>query len=703
MKNSRIIKNSVMIALVAVLACSSFLTFKFIGSGSYGHNHTPPMMNGNGPPGISGGSDNFNNHQNGQPPAFLEKGNSSDSNDSNNHRGTTPQMPDNNSSDNSKQMPRMNGGENSDNPDNSGKGLAPDSGNNSDISNNQQDSAPRINDESENSDNSGKGWVPDDDIKSESADTKQDGQTTRQSIQANSETSRQGKIHFGSDNTLKYSLFAVQSLFISMIVVYLVMSGFNKKSFRQTLRGMNVLIVYIVITLILTTVLTTGEIAAVKVFNQPRASQSQWLPDSAQNGQDSGQNNGAQNGQASMPQGNNQSSDVDASGVTTVETEQTLSDSYSSTNSDESAILVQNGGNAAVDGATIEKSGDSTNTENSEFYGINAAVLVKMDSAATIKNATINTSAEGANAVFSTGENSRIKISDSTITTTGDRSARGLDATYGGYIEADKVTITTKGGSCAALATDRGEGTVKVTNSKLTTKGAGSPLIYSTGNISTTNCTGTANGAQIAVIEGKNTATITSSEMTCSAKGNRGETDKAGVMIYQSMSGDASEGKGTFNAVDSTLKIDKNSDYYKTAPMFFVTNTDAAINLKNTKLSFGSGVLLNIEGTSEWGSSGSNGGDVTLNAENQTLTGNIIADKISTLEMSLKKSVYKGTINGENTAKSVKLTLDGNSKITLTGDSYVTEFSNADSTNSNINFNGYKLYVNGKTVNNTQS
>ncbi|MBR1731663.1 MAG: hypothetical protein IJ725_04450, partial [Ruminococcus sp.] len=126
---------------------------------------------------------------------------------------------------------------------------------------------------------------------------------------------------------------------------------------------------------------------------------------------------------------------------------------YSLSESDESAILIQNGGNAAVDGATIDKSGDSTNTEYSEFYGINAEVLVKEDSSATIKNATINTSAKGANAVFSTGENSKIYVSDTTITTTGESSAKGLDATYGGYIEAHNVTITTKGGNTAKSVT----------------------------------------------------------------------------------------------------------------------------------------------------------------------------------------------------------------------------------------------------------
>lgn len=100
------------------------------------------------------------------------------------------------------------------------------------------------------------------------------------------------------------------------------------------------------------------------------------------------------------------------------------------------------------------------------------------------------------------------------------------------------------------------------------------------------------------------------------------------------------------------------------------------------------------------GQSGSNGGTVKLNASKQTLTGNINLDKLSTLTMKLSNSsTYTGTINAKNSAKKISLTLDSSSKIKLTGDSYVTSLSDADSSYSNIDFNGYKLYVNGKAIN----
>ena len=484
--------------------------------------------------------------------------------------------------------------------------------------------------------------------------------------------------------TIYYVLFGIEGCIMSLLVIYLGMSKFNKLTLKETLNDPNKIIILILLVIIITTILI---FAQVYITNNVFETNESNVP----------------NNEQMMPGGNMNSSSgsVAKSGATEINgTEETLTESYTTAESDKSAILVENGGNLTLDGAEVNKTGgDSSNTENSEFYGVNAGILVTENSTATIKNATISTNAKGSNAVFSTGSNSKIYISDSTINTTGSGSARGLDATYGGYIEADNVNITTQGGSCATLATDRGEGTVIATNSKLETNGTGSPIIYSTGNISVTNTNGTANGSQMVVIEGKNSATVTNSTLTASAKGNRGDTDQAGIMIYQSMSGDAGEGTGTFTATNSNLSIQSNSSYYKTAPMFFITNTDAVINLQNCKLSYGSNVLISSKGTSEWGKSGSNGGNVTLNAEEQVLEGNIEIDNISTLKMNLTKSSYTGTINAENSAKEITLKLDSNSTITLTGDSYITSLEDSDSSYSNINFNGYKLYVNGTAIN----
>ena len=110
------------------------------------------------------------------------------------------------------------------------------------------------------------------------------------------------------------------------------------------------------------------------------------------------------------------------------------------------------------------------------------------------------------------------------------------------------------------------------------------------------------------------------------------------------------------------------------------------------------GNFLRIQKDS-WGNSGSNGGDVTLTLKNQTVTGNIVVDSISTLDMSLTSTSYfEGAINTDNTAKKITLKLDKTSKIKLTADTYVTSLEDTDKSYSNIDLNGYKLYINGKSL-----
>ncbi len=76
----------------------------------------------------------------------------------------------------------------------------------------------------------------------------------------------------------------------------------------------------------------------------------------------------------------------------------------------------------------------------------------------------------------------------------------------------------------------------------------------------------------------------------------------------------------------------------------------------------------------------------------------IIEDEYSLADAiaeSLEKEHFKTTIVINGLDGEVSLTLDSTSTITLTGNSYVKSLTNSDSTNSNINLNGYKLYING--------
>lgn len=294
------------------------------------------------------------------------------------------------------------------------------------------------------------------------------------------------------------------------------------------------------------------------------------------------------------------------------------SGTYESLADDQAVFLVINGGSLTIQGdVNINKTGSADfagQGDNYSFYGLNSAIVVVGEgSSATINGATITTSASGANAVVAT-DGAAVDVQNTSIATSTNGS-RGLHATYGGTITADTVTIATQGGSSAALATDRGEGTVTASNMTLTTEGAGSPLIYSTGTITVSSSTGTANGAQIAVVEGKNSITLDGCNFSTNGIGNRNNVDNAAVMIYQSMSGDAAEGMGSFTATDSTLTILTSSSVYTTAPFFFVTNTTADIALTDVTANFyQDGYFILASGTAEWGTAGANGATVNVSA-----------------------------------------------------------------------------------------
>ena len=501
----------------------------------------------------------------------------------------------------------------------------------------------------------------------------QNEQNSNQPSQMNQNTSSNLSL-----SALQIVIISVSVLVFMFAVTYLIMSKFGSKTLAETFYGAKPTAIYAVVNVVGTILLVCALVLSSNALLFNNASSS------------------------------NNTSQITTEGVVDVSDSQELSNkTLSTTSSDESAIVVNDGGSLNATGLTISKSGDSSNTENSEFYGLNAAVLVQKGSEATIKDTTIETNATGANAIFSTGENAIINVSNTKITTTED-SSRGLDATYGGTINANIVTITTSGQHCAAVATDRGEGTVTVKNSILNTNGKGSPCVYSTGTISVSDSKGMATNSSCAVIEGKNSITLNNTKLTSYGIGRVDDgIDNCGVMIYQSMSGDASEGTGTFSATDSTLTISKKSKIYETSPMFFITNTDAVINLENTKLNYGSNQLVTVSGNDgEWGSQGSNGGNLILNATNQILNGNISVDNISTASFILKGSTLTSTINSENNAKEVNLSLDSSSKWVVTGDSYVTTLTLENNDLSLIEDHGYTIYydasanswLNGQTI-----
>ena len=353
---------------------------------------------------------------------------------------------------------------------------------------------------------------------------------------------------------------------------------------------------------------------------------------------------------------------------------------FDNTTSDQNSFISKNKATITIDSSVFDKTGNTTNDDNSNFHGQNAVVLGIEGSQTSIKDSNITSNSIGSNAVFATGEGSVINVENTNIHTKGD-SSRGLDATYKGTVNGKNLTITTEGAHSATLATDRGEGTITAEAAKLTTSGTGSPVIYSTGNITANNVNGVANKSEIGLVEGKNSITLTNSNVT-------GYHDN-GFMLYQSFSGDAESGIARLKAENNTLTT------YSTGAFIYVNNTTAEVDLSNNAISMpNTTTLVKAAADSRWGKDGENGGHLTLRASNQELSGNIVADSISTIAIDMANgSSLVGAINTDNTAKEVTVKLSKDSTWTLTGDSYVKSLTNEDTTGENIHLNGYKLVV----------
>lgn len=297
---------------------------------------------------------------------------------------------------------------------------------------------------------------------------------------------------------------------------------------------------------------------------------------------------------------------------------------YQSTTGDEVVFLVVNGGSLTITNAIVEKSGDAASTSDDySFYGMNSAIVVVGEgSSVSIDGTAITTDSEGSNAVVAV-DGGVASVTETSITTTGN-SSRGLHATYGGTITGADLTIDTAGAHCAAVATDRGGGTVTVTGTNtFQTAGEGSPLVYSTGDITVSGVTGSSEISEVVVVEGKNTATITDSNVTASG-------DHA-VMVYQSMSGDAADSDAS-SSVGAVMLENSTITFTQSDAVFYFTNTTAELTLAEVTLDTTSSLFASAQ-EDRWGNTGSNGASVSITISASSFTGDIEAAASSSIDV----------------------------------------------------------------------
>ena len=251
--------------------------------------------------------------------------------------------------------------------------------------------------------------------------------------------------------------------------------------------------------------------------------------------------------------------------------------SLESTGTDENAALVSSGANVTFNNIDITRnSSDSTGGDNSSFYGVGAALLAT-DGNAYVKGGTVTTDAAGGAGLFAYGDGT-VYAADTTIKTTQDTSG-GIHAAGGGKLYAWDLNVETDGESAAAIRSDRGGGTMVVDGGTYTSNGVGSPAVYCTADIAVKDATLTANGSEAVCIEGLNSLHL----FNCDLTGNMSDLSQNDstwtVILYQSMSGDSEVGNSTFQMDGGTLTS-------KNGGVFYTTNTESDITLKDVDITY---------------------------------------------------------------------------------------------------------------------
>jgi len=361
--------------------------------------------------------------------------------------------------------------------------------------------------------------------------------------------------------------------------------------------------------------------------------------------------------------------------------DETVSDtSLESTGTDENAALVSNGAEVTFSNDAISRtSSDSQGGDNSSFYGVGAAVLAT-DGTAYVKGSTVTTDSKGGAGLFAYGDGT-VYAADTDITTQQDTSG-GIHAAGGGKLYAWDLNVETNGESSAAIRSDRGGGTMVVDGGTYTSNGVGSPAVYCTADIAVNNAELTANGSEAVCIEGLNSLRLYNSNLTGNMSDNDQNDTTWTVILYQSMSGDSEVGNSTFQMDGGTITS-------KNGGLFYTTNTECTIALKDVDITYNddSEFFLQCTGNNNqrgWGQSGANGSDCNFTADSQDMKGNVIWDSISDLDFYMTNgSTLEGVfVNDESNAGNggdgyCNVVIDKDSTWTVTGDSTITSLSNA--------------------------
>lgn len=366
---------------------------------------------------------------------------------------------------------------------------------------------------------------------------------------------------------------------------------------------------------------------------------------------------------------------------------------------DTSVVVVTEGAEANISDSTILKYGYASNLYQSSFFGANAAVNVANGSSATLSKVNVTTHNGAAN-VYAYGTGTVVYVEDSDLYSSGPV-AHGLYASGNGTIIGTNVRHYSGGYRSSAFAGDSPGGYIYVYDSEAHTAGIGSGIFYALGEIHATNVIGLAENAPTLFMDGIQTADLRNVDLTAGLLG--------GTILFSSSDREAG---AQINFTDSRLSV---KDATGTAPGLWFGNTIATARLVNTEINTTSGILVVAnysQVTQDFdyyaGYPDNNNlapAEATVIVQESSLVGDLVAYNGSSISWTLSQySSWTGTAYSENTGSTDELSvtfgvyLDKTSNWTLTNDTWLTNFTDADSSLGNVYGNGFNIYYDGDSV-----
>lgn len=319
------------------------------------------------------------------------------------------------------------------------------------------------------------------------------------------------------------------------------------------------------------------------------------------------------------------------------------------------------------------------------FFGLNAAVNVANASTAVIRNSNI-TVLEGAANVYSFGSGTVVHVYDTDLYSAGPVS-HGLYASGNGTIYGYDIRHYSGGNRASSFSGDTPAGYIHVYDSVAHTAGIGSAIFYCLGEIHATNVIGHADNAPVLFADGKQYIYLNNVDLTSDFL--------AGTVMFSS----ATRQSGAHMLLNESSLTTTASDQ----PALWFGNTIATADIISSEINAASDILVianrsqvtqafdYFAGYEE--NSSIEPAEVGITVTSSNLSGSLLALNQSKISWSLTDhSSWTGAgETGKGTAY-LAVALDTTSTWVLTADTTLQNFTDQDSTFSNIQSNGFSIY-----------